>query len=108
MTDFEYGRWYRDSAKEEMWRMESRIEAVGDYLIFAVSSFESWKGKNIPKNIAVINNDHPNIGVIRLQDGDVTIDADNPIPNEVMADVLINVVAYDIKKSIDRHMGESE
>lgn len=108
MTDFEYGRWYRDSTKTKMWRVESCVETVGDHLIFVVSSFESWYGRNIPKNIAVINNDKPNIGVIQLHDGAVTIDADRPLLNELIADALVQAMVNDIKKTADRYMGGSE
>lgn len=104
MSDFEYGRWYQDSTKTKIWKMESYIESIGDYRIFVVSSFESWSSRNIPKNIAVINNDRPNIGVIQLQDGEVTIDADAPVPDDVIAMAMIPYIVNDIKKAVDRHL----
>lgn len=108
MTDFEYGRWYQDSTHTKIWRMESCIEAIGDYLVFAVSSFESWYGRTIPKNLAIINNDKPNIGVIRTQDGAVTIDADRPLLKEMIEDALVLAIVNDVKKSIDLYMKKEE
>lgn len=83
MTDFAYGRWYKDG-DNKIWRMESRVESVGDHRVFVVSSFESWYGRNIPRNIAVINNDNPNIGVIQLEEGTVTINAEEPVSDDIV------------------------
>ena len=83
MTDFKCGRWYKDG-DNKIWRMESCVESVGDHRVFAVSSFESWYGRKTPKNIAIINNDDPNIGVIQLEEGTVTINAEEPVSDDIV------------------------